>query len=261
MSNIIVLIPYYNNLIGLQKTIASIKEDIVIDILVIDDGSTKKLEKSDIEFKGHIFLKFLKTNSGIGEALNVGLDFAVEKKYEYIGRLDCGDLCHVNKFTKQLEYLHKNSDIKLLGAWARIVDDKGVFKYNLKHPTEYKRIQRDMYKNSMFIHPTVIIKTEIIPFIGKYPYKYRRAAQDYAFFFSITRQFRSENYPEILLDYVMSKDSISHKNRKLQVYHRINILIDNFYFGFTPIYSLLRNLILLITPLKILTFIKTKTYK
>ena len=51
MSNIIVLIPYYNNLIGLQKTIASIKEDIVIDILVIDDGSTKKLEKSDIEFK------------------------------------------------------------------------------------------------------------------------------------------------------------------------------------------------------------------
>ena len=94
MSNIIILIPYYNNLIGLQKTIASIKEDIGIDILVIDDGSTKKLEKSDIEFRGHVFFKFLKTNSGIGEALNVGLDFAVEKKYEYIGRLDCGDLCH-----------------------------------------------------------------------------------------------------------------------------------------------------------------------
>ena len=42
MSNIIVLIPHYNNLIGLKKTIASINEDISIDILVIDDGSTNK---------------------------------------------------------------------------------------------------------------------------------------------------------------------------------------------------------------------------
>ena len=49
MSNIIVLIPHYNNLIGLKKTIASINEDISIDILVIDDGSTNKLDKSDIK--------------------------------------------------------------------------------------------------------------------------------------------------------------------------------------------------------------------
>lgn len=261
MSNIIVLIPHYNNLIGLKKTIASINEDISVDILVIDDGSTNKLDKSDIKYNGKVFFKFLKTNSGIGEALNLGLDFAVEKKYEYIGRLDCGDLCYINKFTKQLDYLYKNRDIKLLGTWARIVDDKGVFKYNLKHPTDYDTIQRKMYKNSMFVHPTVVIKTEIISSTLKYPFKYRRAAQDYAFFFNITRQFKSENYPEILLDYVMSKDSISYKNRKLQVYHRISILIDNFYFGVTPISSILRNLILLIIPVKILTFIKSKIYK
>jgi len=118
-----------------------------------------------------------------------------------------------------------------------------------------------MYQNSMFIHPTVIIRTEIIPKTGKYPFKYRRAAQDYAFFFNIIRQFKSENYPEILLDYIMTKNSISHKNRKLQVYHRIRILIDNFYFGLTPIYSIIRNLIILIVPVKILTFIKLKTYK
>ncbi len=59
----------------------------------------------------------------------------------------------------------------------------------------------------------------------------------------------------------MSKDSISYKNRKLQVYHRISILIDNFYFGLTPVNSILRNLILLIMPVKILTFIKSKIYK
>ncbi|MDA8904390.1 glycosyltransferase [Flavobacteriaceae bacterium] len=261
MSNIIILIPHFNNLSGLQRTIGSIKEEPTPDILVIDDGSKEKLVKSSIKYSGRVFFKFLKANSGIGIALNVGLDFAVAKKYEYTGRLDCGDLCHVNKFTKQLNYLSNNKDIKLLGSWARIVDDKGVFMYNLKHPVDYETIQRKMYQNSMFIHPTVIIRTEIISKTGKYPVKYRRAAQDYAFFFNIIRQFKSENYPEILLDYVMSKNSISHKNRKLQVYHRIRILIDNFYFGLTPIYSIIRNLILLIIPVKILTFIKSKTYK
>lgn len=55
MPNIIVLIPHYNNLIGLKKTIASINEDISIDILVIDDGSTNKLDKSDIKYNGKVF--------------------------------------------------------------------------------------------------------------------------------------------------------------------------------------------------------------
>ena len=55
MSNIIVLIPHYNNLIGLKKTIASINEDISVDILVIDDGSTNKLDKSDIKYNGKVF--------------------------------------------------------------------------------------------------------------------------------------------------------------------------------------------------------------
>ena len=172
MSNIIILIPHFNNLSGLQRTIGSINEELMPDILVIDDGSEKKLVTSSIQYSGRVFFKFLKTNSGIGTALNIGLDFAIAKKYEYTGRLDCGDLCHVNKFTKQLNYLSKNKEIKLLGSWARIVDDNGVFMYNLKHPVDYETIQRKMYQNSMFIHPTVIIRTEIIPKTGKYPFKY-----------------------------------------------------------------------------------------
>ena len=120
MSNIIILIPHFNNLSGLQRTIRSISEKSMPDILVIDDGSEKKLVTSSIQYNGRVFFKFLKTNSGIGTALNIGLDFAIAKKYEYTGRLDCGDLCHVNKFTKQLNYLSKNKEIKLLGSWARI---------------------------------------------------------------------------------------------------------------------------------------------
>ena len=37
--------------------------------------------------------------------------------------------------------------------------------------------------------------------------------------------------------------------------------LDNFYFGFTPVYAIARNLILLMIPVNILTFIKSKTFK
>ena len=40
---IIIIIPYYNNPIGLEKSIVSIREKISIDIIIIDDGSKQKL--------------------------------------------------------------------------------------------------------------------------------------------------------------------------------------------------------------------------
>ena len=261
MRNILIIIPHYNDLEGLQQTLCSVIEETQVDVVVIDDGSKEKPNKSKIKFQGNVFLKFLPINSGIGIALNKGLEFAVKNKYEYIGRLDCGDLCHKNKFTKQLGYLSKNKDIKLLGSWVRGIDEKGNFKYNLKHPTSYSIIKKKMYLNSMFVHPTVIFRAEILSKIGNYPFKYRRAAQDYAFFFNILKHYKAENYPEILLDYVMSNRSISNTKRKLQVYHRIRIIIDNFYLGIIPIYAVIRNLILLIIPINILTFIKSKLYR
>ena len=50
--------------------------------------------------------------------------------------------------------------------------------------------------------------------------------------------------PEVLLDYIIDSDSISTKKRKLQVINRIKIIIDNFKFGFYPVYGLIRNSIL-----------------
>ncbi len=41
---IIIIIPYYNNCTGLEKSIASIKEKITIDVIIIDDGSKNKLD-------------------------------------------------------------------------------------------------------------------------------------------------------------------------------------------------------------------------
>ena len=130
MSRVIVLIPHYNNYEELVKSILSIDEKIKIDVLVVDDGSIhvpKEEELKNIYRKGELFLEILPKNRGIEHALNTGLKIIEKQAYEYVGRLDCGDLNHKNKYTKQLDYLDANPTTYLLGTWAKMVDDQGNF--------------------------------------------------------------------------------------------------------------------------------------
>ncbi|EDM45362.1 glycosyl transferase, family 2 [unidentified eubacterium SCB49] len=259
MKKIVVVIAHFNNPKGLKDSLSSIQEDFNIDIIVVDDGSTTKFDEDLIReayTTGTIYFDYLASNQGVGVAANRGLDLAVEKKYELIGRLDCGDFCHPNKYKKQLDYLLKNPDVKLLGTWAQVLDEKGNFLHNLKHPVTYSEIKKKMYLNSMFLNPSVVFYSSILEKTGKYPYKYRRAAQDYAFFFNVIKHYKAENLPEICMDYIVESHSISTKNRKLQVKNRISILKEHFYWGVYPLYGIIRSTFLYFIPRNLSTAIK-----
>lgn len=260
-SRLIIVMAHYNNPKGLEQSIESIDEKIDIDILVVDDGSSQKPDElllNKIYKKGKIYFEYLKENSGVGVAANLGLKIALKKNYELIGRFDCGDIFMKNKCSTQLDYLDKNKDVKLLGTWANVIDHKGGFLHELKHPTDYETIKKKMFLNSMFLNPSVIFYSEIIHTVGDYPERYKRASQDYAFFFKVIKHFKAENYPEILMYYVSDPNSISTKKRRLQVWNRILVIFDNFHFGIYPVYGLIRNIALLFVSRKFTTAIKKR---
>lgn len=251
MTNLVVLIPHYNSSRALEETIGSISESFPIDVLIIDDGSSKKpiLEKLNAVYQnaGKIHIEFLPHNQGIEKALNYGLKI-IEKApgYKYIGRLDSGDFCVTNKFKKQVDYLEKNPDVYLLGTWGNIIDEFSNHLYYLKHPVGYEEIQKKMYINSCFIHPSVVFRKEVLRTVGCYPENYK-SAEDYAYFFNIMKRYKVENLPEVLLNYVISENSISSIKRKEQIKNRIKIIRNHFYFGLYPIWGIIRNVLLLFT--------------
>lgn len=264
MSKLIVLIPHYNSYEQLVDSILSIEEEMQVDVLVVDDGSAVSPQLKNLEKvygqRGKVFLEILKQNQGIEQALNHGLKFIEKQEYEYIGRLDCGDLNHKDKYTKQLHYLEANPDTYLLGTWAKMVDEQGNFLYNLKHPISYTEIKKRMFLNNMFVHPTVVFRTEVLKKIGYYPTNYK-SAEDFAYFFNIVERLKAENFPEILLDYVVDSNSISSKKRKRQVKNRIKICLKHFRFEFYPLYGLLRNLVLLFVSRDTSTKLKKWIFK
>lgn len=258
---LIVLIAHFNNLSGLEKSILSIDESFEVDLLIVDDGSDIKPDQNKLESlykNGKLFVEYLPKNKGLGYALNHGLKTIQNLDYDWIGRLDCGDLNKKDKYKKQFEYVAMHPNVKLLGTAANIIDTKGNLIHTLQHPNSHQEIKKKMYLNSCFVHPSVIFKKEVIEKVGHYPDKYAKAAQDYAYFFNIMKKFEVGNIPEPLLDYIMDENSISIKNRNTQVKNRIKIICDNFYWGYYPLLGLIRNYLLLILPHNITFFFKRK---
>lgn len=261
MNKVALLIPHYNNPDGLIKSIKSIQSSEKIDIVVVDDGSSINQineEKTISCFKasGKIFFLNLQINQGIEFALNHGIDYILKNKnYLFIARLDCGDLCLQNRFKIQEKFLLNNPEIKLLGCNAEAVNKEGNLQYTTIFPEKHKVIIDKMYINSMFLHPCVMFSTQIISIIGKYPLNYKYA-EDYAFFFKIIKKFKTHNLQETLVQYEINTEGISLLNRRKQVICRIKIILNNFYFGFWPVYGLIRNIVLYFMPVQIIQRIK-----
>ena len=262
MAEIAVLIPHYNDIDALVKSIKSIDEDIEVDIFVIDDGSDVKPQKINFEFYkcGQLFFYGYNTNKGIERALNYGLKKIKERDYRFIARLDCADTCVKNRFSKQVSFLKKNKNLSMIGTWVRLVDEKGKLLYTLEFPLKHNKIKKNSYLNAMFIHPTICFKSSILKQIGCYPTDFP-AAEDYAFFFKVMEKYETANYPDYLVNVEVNSYGISSVKRRMQVKSRIRVIIDNFYFGFYPIYGLIRNILLLLVSRNITTAVKKAIYK
>lgn len=259
-AEIIVLIPHYNNPQGLNKSLQSIQETIRVDVLIVDDGSEEKgLDEAGLQenLSAHLQLNFLylKKNKGIEEALNAGLRHILSKSYTYIARLDCGDLCAPGRFFTQKKFMEDRPELGLVGSYAHFIDSGGRRLYDLKHPTSYARIKQKMHVNAMFIHPTIMFKTKVVERVGLYPTTYQ-AAEDFAFFFKIIEHFKAANIPQFLVSCEINAGGISLQRRKEQLVSRMQILKEQFYWGFYPCYGLVRNFIISKLPYVLIYNIK-----
>lgn len=246
--NTVILIPHYNNFLGLKKTIKSIYHPKGIRIIIIDDGSNKESTHkiSDInEYVNqnvYVTIIYLEKNSGISEVLNIGLKEALkDPSCKYIARIDCGDTSVKNRFLLQEIFLNTNVDIDLVGSWVKFINIKNEYLYSLRPPLLHKSIRKSMSIRCSFIHPSVMFRRIVVEKLGIYPCNYR-AAEDYAFFYNIVKEARTANIPGFLTFVEMNENGISSKNRFVQNISKLRIINryspKNFYYFLGMIYNL-----------------------
>jgi len=258
MNKVAVLIPVYNNQVGLSTTLLSLKNEqlVDVDVYVIDDGSIPQINCPNKVEKHNVILLRTEKNGGIENALNFGLKIIIQKKYEYIARIDAGDKILNNRFSKQVAFLEKNIDVALVGTYSdyKTIDGKMMFAF--EPPTKHQTIKRKMHLNSCFSHPTTMFRTKVVEEIGYYSTSYK-SAEDYEFFFRILNKYSVANMNEVLLDQEYNNTGITATRRKQQLFSRLRIQWK--YFEMTEINSYIgiaKTILLLFIPRRIVDKLK-----
>lgn len=141
-----------------------------LELIVIDDGSqdgsVEALDKSDPR------LKIIRNRgAGIVDALNAG---AAAATGAYYARMDGDDVCHPERFAKQMSYLAANPHIGIAATQVEVVADYDVGEgYRLYEEwvnslVAPRDIAREIFVESPLPHPTVMMRAEVFENLGGY---------------------------------------------------------------------------------------------
>ncbi|WP_253254780.1 glycosyltransferase [Methanofervidicoccus sp. A16] len=212
----------------LRKSIESILNQTFQDfefIIILDDPNNEKNEKLIEEYakkdKRIVFLKN-ERNLGRGASRNRAIDIA---KGKYVAIMDADDIALPERLEKQFNYLEENEDVDLLFTWAYWIDERDNIIGRFK-PERYKikNIKKYFFREHLLVHPSMMIKTEILKEL-KYNENLLRS-QDYDLWIRcILNNYNFDVVEEFLLKYRVIRENIEKRIKKQINYSKYSTLI------------------------------------
>jgi len=193
-----VLIPVFNGQDALERSLTSLCEsEERFDVFLVDDGSEPPARvPPDLPFT--VRLIRLSQNGGITKALNVGLRKILPMGYQYVARLDAGDLTLRGRFAAQMAFLDAHPDHAVVGTQAEYVDGGGRSLFVFRPPTSHEALVRFMRRRNGLEHPCVMIQSRCLVDCGPYDERYC-GAEDYELWRRLGRKYKLANLPEVFL--------------------------------------------------------------
>ncbi len=192
-----------------------------LDILIVDDGSTDgtlAIARRFQEQDGRILAQ--PRNSGLIPSLNIGLDeLAKSGMGEYIARTDADDIAAPDWIEKIVGEMEKDRSIIAMGAWLEVLSEEKDGNRLARHhrhgkiwkkPTRHEDIA-DFFPFGNPIHNnTMIMRRSVID--GGLRYNTERDwAEDYQFWYDVSKLGRLAYYPEALVKYRLHANQVSSK--------------------------------------------------
>jgi glycosyltransferase involved in cell wall biosynthesis len=182
----------------LEKALLSVYANSIqpAEVLVVVDGQVSDalniVINNFVKYSNFKVIR-LKVNSGITEALNVGLD---NIESEWVFRADADDYNLPDRFEKQIPYLKRG--YALVGGAIQEVDTDGKALSVRSLPSEYEDILRFAGIRNPFNHMTVAFNKKNVIDLGYYPYIYLR--EDYALWAKmLSKGLKAYNLQDVLV--------------------------------------------------------------
>lgn len=168
------------------------------EVLVVIDGPIQSDSQSILSLFQDKYSYFrvlpLTHNKGLATALNEGLAIV---KTRWVARCDQDDINYLDRFEKQLSFLQKNMDVKLIGSFITEVNHQGQILSQRTVPETLETIKKFLPFRNPFNHMSVIYDSHFMRKIGGYP---NIAYQDYGLWIKALGQgAKALNIPEPLV--------------------------------------------------------------
>ncbi|MGX6591120.1 glycosyltransferase [Cetobacterium ceti] len=169
------------------------------ELVLVEDGPLSEelyevIEKYSLKYK-NIKRVRLEKNMGLGKALDIGLKYCGNN---LVIRMDSDDICHGERFYKQVKFLKENPHVKILGC--NLGEFKGDFNRIdrvKKYPENIENIDGFARKRCPFPHPGVAFYRDIVEEVGGYRDLFY--FEDYYLFLRILKKYRGYNIQENLI--------------------------------------------------------------
>ena len=198
-----------------EQAMESLLNQTVIsdDIIIVADGPlTTELNAVLHKYAGKksISLIRLRTNQGLGNALNIGIKQA---KNELIARMDADDISLPNRFELQIAEFKKHPELDILGGQiAEFINSPDEIVAYRRVPITQPEIKRFARRRNPFNHPTVMFKKSTIQKLGCYDISAIRI-EDYDLWLrALSQNATCSNLNVVLLNYRSTIDAM--KRRK-----------------------------------------------
>lgn len=181
------------------------------EIVLIDDGASKEeIETVKSYQDDRIKIYHNECNMGLEKSLNKGIEFA---KYDYIIRMDTDDIAYPERIEKQIKFMEEHPEYALVGTRVKLFNETdGIYGETNLHGEIDKN---KLLKGPPFIHPSLIIRKDILKKIGGYPL-YRRC-EDYA----MELEMYCNGYKGYIMDDILLKYRVINNYQKRKLKYRI----------------------------------------
>ena len=213
--DISVILPVFNCEQFIKTAIDSILFQTYQDfeLIILNDGSTDATEKIIHSFDDERIKNYKSRNYGIVYQLNKGIYLA---QGEFIARMDADDISHPDRFKKQIEYLSVHKEIVAVGTNYYMINEDTKIINKKQAPPSQTECGFMAPLNSPILHPTLMIKKEVLQKIGGYDEKYN-LIEDYELFNRlISNGYKLANVNEFLFYYRIYMNSINSQKEKYQ---------------------------------------------
>lgn len=230
-----------------------------LEFIIVDDGSTNETYKwlKEISKKDdRIIIGKNKHNMGLAVTLNKCLKMS---SGYYIARMDGDDVSDINRLKKEIDFLEKNKDYKLVTCNMNCFDENGIWSVK-KGPEIIKK--KDFLFNSPINHAGLVTYKDVYELSNFYNEKnYALRIEDYDLFMRMfSKNIKMYTIQETLYNYREDKDAFSRRKYR----YRINEFIVRLYgFHLLKLYPLgiiyvFKPLIVGLIPYRIIKFLRKR---